>query len=672
MIYGTYALRSKRGVQLLMLAMTVLSAASFALESGAPIPAGTESRRGPLAAEAIISEVLGAAYVSGAEKPDLFVRTGRFGANTGLFLYPWSGTTSEGVPVFKAPLEIGFPFDAAYPPAGCIHQTPEASIHAVWIAGTELVHTVYDKGKQAFVEAGRIAIEGLPRNPSNLTVLENPDNTVEVLLEIGDGAPYMPADFSGRDARYQPYDGAGLWRGGYPYASLWALTLPEFFEGPAENPRQISATAREVRHTYSHLAVVDLGTGHERDVIGGSLFGNFYYYRNRSRQGIDLDALRYAVNERGIAHRHPLIDPGPVAYPNGQNRRADLIAGGEGGLYWYQFTDAFTDNGSPVYRDPMPVLQEDALLFGGSLPVPNVVDWDGDGAMDIVSGNSEGRVLFFRNAGSNAAPAFLPGTPVAADGHAIHVQPGYRLDIQGPGEARWGYTCPAVADWNGDGLPDLLMSDSTARHTVLINRGTATAPALERGHPLYYDGLDLYGTWRVKPAVAPLDGHMAYVALDEDDEFHLYWRVDDYNVRDGGKLRLDSGAPIRANFLHAGGTGRLKLNLADWDRDGLVDLIVGTPRHGSVPDPEKGLPQSLGLPGSAVLFLRNTGTNAAPVFQFPKLMAFHGDPLFLGQHACGPAIADFGGPEGPDLIVGEEGGRFLYYHRADLSLTESN
>ena len=125
---------------------------------------------------------------------------------------------------------------------------------------------------------------------------------------------------------------------------------------------------------------------------------------------------------------------------------------------------------------------------------------------------------------------------------------------------------------------------------------------------------------------------------------------------------------IGANFLSAGGTGRLKLNLVDWDADGRLDLLVGTPRHGSVPDPEKGLPQSLGLPGSAVLLLRNVGEAATPRFAFPKLVAFQGAPIFLGQHACGPTLADFGNPAGPDLIVGEEDGRFLFYAREALSL----
>ena len=94
-----------------------------------------------------------------------------------------------------------------------------------------------------------------------------------------------------------------------------------------------------------------------------------------------------------------------------------------------------------------------------------------------------------------------------------------------------------------------------------------------------------------------------------------------------------------------------------------MDLIVGTPRHGSVPYPETGLPQSLGLPGSAVLLLKNTGNDTEPKFAFPKLLTVKGKPVFLGQHACGPAVAPFRGEKLAALIVAEEEGRLRYYKR---------
>jgi len=119
--------------------------------------------------------------------------------------------------------------------------------------------------------------------------------------------------------------------------------------------------------------------------------------------------------------------------------------------------------------------------------------------------------------------------------------------------------------------------------------------------------------------------------------------------------------------LKSGGTGRIKITLADWDQDGRTDLLVGTPRHASIPDPEHGLPQSLGKPGSAVLLLRNTGSDVAPVFAFPETLTFHGKAIYFGQHACSPALAAFGDPTQPGLIVGMETGRILYFARAEIA-----
>ncbi|MFV1969272.1 MAG: FG-GAP repeat domain-containing protein [Pirellulaceae bacterium] len=285
--------------------------------------------------------------------------------------------------------------------------------------------------------------------------------------------------------------------------------------------------------------------------------------------------MGHMVDTSNVAIRHPAIHPDPIAYPDPKTGFSNIIAGGESALYFYRFMGHFTSDGKPVYETPVPVLETDADLYAGTLPVPNVVDWDGDGDLDIVSGNSEGFILFFENIGSNGWPRYRPGERIKGGGHVIHVQPGYRLDIQGPGEARWGYVCPTVADWNGDGLLDIVMSDSTARHTVFIREGRAKHQVLGAGRPLYLDGLELQGTWRVKPGVREFGGRRAYVCLDGDDDFHLYWQEDAYHVTDGGKLTLDDSSVIRANFLHAGGTGRLKICVADWDRDGEPDLIVG-------------------------------------------------------------------------------------------------
>ena len=640
--------------------------AQQSLESGKPISVGSKDGLGPLSTQGVLNIPVGVASVFNSGQSDLFVRTGRFGREKGLYLFPWLKNTKDGTPIFGKSIRISHPFGNSYPPPGNIFQSSDGIIHGFWLQDNQITHTIYNKEKHNFFEISKIIINDLPHNPKNLVVLPNSESTYDVILEIPDGLKSRPDDFSSRDKRYRPFDGAGIWRGGLPFVCLYSGTIPSSLDGNLSNVRLVSKSDQEVLYSYHQLTRVNLGVDRENDIITGSRFGGLYYYKNNFDKNSKFESRLYLVGENGNAHRHPIIEPSPVSYPDPISGLSNLIVGGEGGLYFYKFTGLINERGNPVYEDPDYVFQANTNLYSGTLPVPTVVDWNGDNKLDIIAGNSEGNILFFENVKSNASPMFLQGVPIKANNQIIHIQAGYRMDIQGPAEARWGYTCPTVSDWNNDGLLDILMSDCTAKHTIYLNNGTKYSPKLNAGHPIFVNDLDFHGTWRVRPAVAKLGKQMAYVALDDDDEFHLYWQIDDYNLEDGGKLYLEDKSVIQANFLHAGGSGRLKLNLSDWDLDGLIDLLVGTPRHGSVPNPDDGLPQSLGLPGAAILFLKNINTNDNPVFAYPKLMKFRGNPIYLGQHSCSPTPAYFNSDK-PDLIVGEESGRFIYYNREDLS-----
>ncbi|PCJ53129.1 MAG: hypothetical protein COA73_15520 [Candidatus Hydrogenedentota bacterium] len=667
---------------ILLLLITTPAAFAASLISGEQIPVGTDNGQGPLATPGIMSLPLGAVNVFGNERADLFLATTKFGAQPGLWLYRWIETKDNSVPVFKRERKIAHPFKAPYPPSGFIVESRAGDIFGVWIQGKTLVWTTFDKNTWAFIETHRLPLNGIPRGPESIGILENEDGTWQVYLSIGDGTPYKTYEGSGRSPDYQPYKGNGIWHGGMPYSALYLTRVSADGTQQLDTSTRISKNDRDVRFSMRRIAPTPSNGGSSVAVFTGSAMGELHYYNLLNQS---WESRMMARGKDHITLRHPTIYATPIIYPNPTDNEIDLLVGGEGGVYFYRkegmirteiesSTSSFSgiryDKFTPILRDPVPALEADAKLYGGTLPVPNVVDWDGDGALDIVAGNSEGLVLFMKNSGTNEAPAFLPGEPLYAGDEKIHIQPGYRLDIQGPGEARWGYTCPTVVDWNNDGTLDILMSDSTARHTVYLNTGTPKAPKLAIGRPLYYEGLEMYGTWRVKPGIAKMNGRMAYVALDDEDQFHLYWKVDDYNVTDGGKLHLENGDPIGANFLQAGGSGRLKITLYDWDNDGATDLLVGTPRHGSVPNPETGLPQSLGLPGSSVLLLKNTGTDAAPKFTFPKLLTFKGQPIFFGQHACSPSPAPFQGHKQADLIVSEEDGRFNYFKREDIEFKD--
>lgn len=665
--------------RLIAFTLTVCSAvaagvagAQPALVSGKPIPVGTIDRLGPLSGGVSV-DVVGYASMRGGAEPDLFVGVGGHTNDPGLFLYRFVRRTERGEPVFADPVRVAHLGENGAPPEGAIFQTPDGKVYGFWIVGKQQVmRSVLDTTKREFVQSpgGALKIEGLPYSPRWVAVTVNDDGSATLFVGVKDNVSQRPEDpgvKNWRDPAYRPFDGAGVYRGGWPMTQLFAAKLDALDAGSSVTVTRMSATESEALLSYGNFASVDLGPAREHDLITGSHFGNFLYYHNTSSENVEPVKQKLAADHNGLAIRHLVIAPKPVAYPNPDTGRAsDLLVSGESSIYLYRFSGQFTGAGAPIYDEPVSVLTENADLYAGSLPVINIVDWNGDGTLDIVAGNSTGHVRFFRNIGSNEKPAFENGVFVEADGEPIHIQPGYS-DVQGPQEARWGYSCPTVADWNEDGLPDLLMGSPLPEHLLYLNIGTRTEPKLAAAKRLYCRGLELHGTWRVKPGVAKLGDRMAYVALDDNDQFHLYYRIDDQNLEDGGKLKLDDGKPIGANFIFAGGTGRSKIVLADWDLDGVTDLLVATPRHGSIPNPEHGLPQSLGLKGAAVVYLRNVGTDEQPVFAYPTLMQFRGEPIYLGQHSASVAVANFGDPDGPNLVVSNEQGRFFYYARRDLS-----
>lgn len=85
---------------------------------------------------------------------------------------------------------------------------------------------------------------------------------------------------------------------------------------------------------------------------------------------------------------------------------------------------------------------------------PHLVDWDGDGDLDLLSGSSNGGVLYSENAGTRTEPKWseftrlIPKSDLAeqllVDGATIQPSQATRV---------W------ATDWNGDGLLDLLVGD---------------------------------------------------------------------------------------------------------------------------------------------------------------------------------------------------------------------
>lgn len=632
-----------------------------------PLKSAAPNGEGPLALPYLRNEVMGSVSVFGSGQPDLFVAG--VGKTRNLFLFRWLRNNEDGVPVFDAPVRIKSPND----PKGTIFQTKDGVIHGLWLENKAVVHSVFDRKSLSFSVKNEVMLPELPSSVSSISAFLNIDGSADLVLEVkGFGIPAKYANQNPSSTDWRPFDEAGISTTAFNYNCLYSLHLSGLSDGKTEAALQATTTNKEVLYSMINTTPVNFGNGQTQDLVAGSRLGVFSYYQRKEEKGLRFSKRLYLVGEDGNIFRHPSVSASVCAYPDVKSGLTHLIAAGEGAVYFYQFTGRFTKNGSPVFKEPVPVLQEKADLYAGTLPVPNSVDWDGDGLLDLVVGNSEGFVLFFKNTGSNDGPEFLPGVRIQAGDKDIQIQAGYSGSVQGTPEARWGYVSPTVVDWTEDGLPDIIMGDITGNYKIYINKGKKTRPVLDAAEPLYCEGLELHGMWRSRAAVGWLGGRLAMAVVDGNDLFHLYWKLDDYNMEDGEKLLLSDGSAILTSAEPAGGTGRCKLDFFDYDGDGLLDLIIGNGRRSSIPNKETGYPlpilgkKTMGTP----LFMKNTGTESHPVFEHPFPFSYPGVGLVQpgGAHESGAVGTTLGGGNQRNLIVGNEVGRLYLLQGNQLKL----
>lgn len=401
--------------------------------------------------------------------------------------------------------------------------------------------------------------------------------------------------------------------------------------------------------------------GHGRlDLIGGDFLDTVTLFVNTGTRKHPRLAAAREIDAGGVRLKMDLcmIQPRVVVWH--ADRRPSLIIGEEDGTV--SLVENLAPPGSaPRLAAPRYLEQIDPFVKSGALSRPVAFDWNGDGRLDLLAGNSAGYIQYFENVGTRAAPVFEDRGYLKAAGKTIRIQAGPNGSIQGPAEEKWGYTNPSVADWDLDGKPDLLLNSIWGEVVWYRNVGTRRRPELAGAEPIEVEwsgappkpawnwwnprGKQLVTEWRTTPKVVDWngDGLPDLVMLDSEGYLALFERY-----RQGGALRLkpparifldEAGRPLRLSDGKAGKSGRRKIEVVDWDGDGDLDLIVDSAKNAG--------------------WYENIGSRARPVFRY------RGDLVgrVLSGHNPAPSVADWNGDGRLDLMIGAEDGFFYFFDR---------
>jgi hypothetical protein len=153
--------------------------------------------------------------------------------------------------------------------------------------------------------------------------------------------------------------------------------------------------------------------------------------------------------------------PAPWVCDYDNDGKRDLLVGDGAYGYVYFYRNTNTD-ANPILDTGVRLMAGASFLSVTYRATPYLYDWDGDGLKDLLCGNGDGNVYFFRNIGTAQSPAYTAGTRIQQGGADLNL--GIRSVVR-------------MFDLDGDGVADLVGSSNTGVYWCK-NVGSKTAPVL--------------------------------------------------------------------------------------------------------------------------------------------------------------------------------------------------
>jgi FG-GAP-like repeat len=431
--------------------------------------------------------------------------------------------------------------------------------------------------------------------------------------------------------------GCWLYRGSEPEAD----GSPRFSE-----PEAIQAGGKKIRLVNPRYDCADIDGDGDFDLFAGTQPGPVWLFENtgtRSEPKLAVGRIIAVDGKYLIGDAHSGVNVADLD-ADGLNdlvvgrfwERTDLNHAREprdfGGLYRNVGTRS-----APRFERQLrssPFTEEFQICDAGRQNCVRAVDWDRDGKLDLLSGDSDGFIWFFRNETSQLWPRFARAEKVEAGGEPLSV-------TSSGGHARFD-----ICDWNDDEKLDLIVADGHGTVTLFRGSGrrTSARPMLAAGERLIAGGQPLQVGGRATALVCDWDNDgLSDLVLADDKGYYACRNIGTKKEPELSSVKRIAFGERQVNYV------RPNLGaFVDWDGDGQRDFI-GCHFENSI------------------RLYRNIGSaepGAEPEFENPEgtvILQGSSPQMISGAHAV-----DWNGDGDLDLITGQgHGGSGLRFYERD-------